>query len=71
MAIVAPKCDRCGKRTRNEVEGRTVCDNCAHEMQLIVESANENVRKCPLDGSLMKKEIAHSSFNAAWPGILA
>jgi predicted nucleic acid-binding Zn ribbon protein len=59
MAIFSSKCDRCGKRTRNEEEGRPICDGCAREMQLILNAADENIRQCPLDSSPMKKEIAH------------
>ena len=59
MAIFAPKCDRCGKRTRNEDNGKPICDGCAREMQLVLEAANENIHQCPLDASPMKKEIAH------------
>jgi len=59
MAIFAPKCDRCGERTRNEEDGQPICDSCAQEMQLILDAAEENTHSCPLDGSPMKKEIAH------------
>jgi hypothetical protein len=59
MAIFAPKCDRCGQRTRNEEDGQPICDSCAQEMQLILDAAEENTHSCPLDGSAMKKEIAH------------
>lgn len=59
MAIFAPKCDRCGQRTRNKEEGKPICDGCAQEMQLILDAALENIRQCPVDASAMKKEIAH------------
>ena len=59
MAIFSSKCDRCGQRTRNEEEGRHICDNCTREMELILDAADENVRQCPLDSSPMQKEIAH------------
>ena len=59
MPIFAPKCHRCGQRTRNEEEGTPVCNNCVQEMQLIMDAAEENVRHCPSDRSPMKKEIAH------------
>jgi len=59
MPIFAPKCDRCGKRTRNEDQGKPICDSCVQEMQLILDAAKENVRQCPLDASPMTKEIAH------------
>jgi hypothetical protein len=73
MAIFAPKCDRCGQRTRNEEEGKPICDNCVQEMQLILDAAEENIRLCPVDASPMKKEIAHmlvidkcSKCNGVW-----
>jgi hypothetical protein len=59
MAIFAAKCDRCGQRTRNEEEGRPICDSCAREMQLMLDAAGENTRQCPLDATPMRKEIAH------------
>ena len=59
MAIFSAKCDRCGQRTRNEEEGRPICDSCAREMELILDAAKENTRQCPVDASPMKKEIAH------------
>lgn len=59
MPIFAPKCDRCGQRTRNEEEGKPVCDSCVQEMQMILDAAQENIRLCPVDASPMQKEIAH------------
>ena len=59
MPIFAPKCDRCGQRTRNEEEGKPVCDSCVQEMQMILDAAQENIRLCPVDASSMQKEIAH------------
>ena len=59
MPIFAPKCDRCGQRTRNKEEGKPVCDSCVKEMQMILDAAQENIRLCPVDNSPMQKEIAH------------
>lgn len=59
MAIFAPKCDRCGQRTRNKEQGRPMCEGCLQQMQLMLNAADEEVRPCPVDGSPMKKEIAH------------
>ena len=59
MAIFAPKCDRCGQRTRNKEQGRPMCEGCLQQMQLMLDAADEEVRPCPVDGSPMKKEIAH------------
>jgi len=59
MSIFAPKCDRCGQRTRNEEDGQPICEACEQEMQLILNAAEENTHACPIDGSPMKKEVAH------------
>ncbi len=59
MSFFAKKCDRCGERTRNEADGKPVCDACVREMELLLDAADENTRQCPVDNSLMKKEIAH------------
>ena len=59
MAIFAPKCDRCGQRTRHEEKGRPLCEDCMQKMQLMLDAANENVHLCPVDSAAMQKEIAH------------
>ncbi len=59
MSLFAPKCDRCGKKTRNEEEGKPVCDACVNEMALILDATKENARHCPVDDSVMQKEVAH------------
>lgn len=59
MRIFAPKCARCGQRTRNMADGKPTCDDCAREMQLILDAQEENIQLCPRDASPMKKEIAH------------
>ena len=59
MALFAPKCDRCGKRTRNTEEDKPVCQNCVEEMTLLINAAKEESRPCPRDASPMIKEIAH------------
>lgn len=59
MGIFAPKCARCGQRTRNIEEGKPTCVGCAREMQLMLDAQDENLRLCPLDASPMKKEVAH------------
>ena len=56
MSLFAPKCDRCGKKTRNEEEGKPVCDACVNEMALILDATEENARHCPVDDSVMQKE---------------
>jgi hypothetical protein len=59
MALFAPKCDRCGNRTRNQEDDKPVCEECVQEMKLLVEASGEEKRLCPLDGQAMSKEIAH------------
>lgn len=59
MALFGEKCARCGTKTHNEVEGQATCQACEKEMQLLVEALDEDMRPCPVDGTLMKKEIAH------------
>ena len=59
MALFGEKCARCGTKTRREVEGQAICDACQTEMQLLVEANEETLRPCPVDGTTMKKEIAH------------
>ena len=61
MSLFAPKCDRCGTRTRNEDDGRPVCSECVKEMELKTQAAAEELRRCPVDGAAMKKEVAHMS----------
>ncbi len=59
MSLFAKKCDRCGERTRNEEQGKPVCDSCVQEMQLMLEAGKENIRHCPVDNAAMQKEVAH------------
>lgn len=59
MSFFAKKCDRCGERTRNEEDGKPVCDTCVREMELLMDAAEENTRHCPLDQTAMIKEVAH------------
>lgn len=59
MALFAPKCDRCGNRTRNKEDDKPVCEECVQEMNLLVAASSEEKRLCPLDGETMAKEIVH------------
>lgn len=59
MALFAPKCDRCGNRTRNKEDDKPICEACVQEMSLLVAASGEASRPCPLDGTPMAKEIAH------------
>ena len=59
MALFAPKCDRCGNRTRNKEDDKPVCETSVEEMTLLVNASKEESRPCPRDGTNMSKEIAH------------
>ena len=59
MSLFGEKCARCGAKTRHEVEGQAICEICEKEMQLLVTASQEDLRSCPVDGTSMKKEIAH------------
>ena len=59
MALFGEKCARCGEKTRHEVDGAATCEPCEMEMKLLVEAQGEIERPCPVDGAMMKKEIAH------------
>ena len=59
MSLFGEKCARCGEKTRHEVDGAATCETCELEMKLMVEAQGEVERPCPVDGSTMKKEIAH------------
>ncbi len=59
MSLFGDKCDRCGTRTKNEQDGRPMCEACVEEMALMVQAAEEAARSCPVDGASMSKEIAH------------
>ena len=73
MALFAPRCDRCGNRTRHQEDDKPVCETCVAEMALMVEAAQEAQRSCPVDGAEMTKEVAHMllidrcpSCNGVW-----
>ncbi len=59
MSLFGEKCARCGSKTRNKVDGAATCESCAEEMRLMVKAQGESSRPCPVDGAVMKKEIAH------------
>jgi len=42
MPFFAPKCDRCGTRTRNEDDGRPICGECVKQMELKTQAAAES-----------------------------
>ena len=59
MGLFADKCDRCGRKTRNTLEDKPVCEDCEREMTVLVEASKEGTRACPVDGTKMSKSIAH------------
>lgn len=59
MSLLGEKCDRCGSRTRNKENGQAICEDCAQEMNLMLDASEEAPRLCPIDGEKMSKEIAH------------
>ena len=59
MALFGENCARCGTKTHHKQDDKPTCEVCEHEMNLLVESARESKRTCPVDGAEMGKEIAH------------
>ncbi len=59
MSLFGEKCARCGTKTRHEVEGKATCEACEKEMELLMEAKEEDRRVCPIDATIMAKEIAH------------
>jgi Transcription factor zinc-finger len=59
MSLFGEKCARCGRKTKHVVDGAATCESCEAEMALLVEAQGESDRPCPVDGEVMKKEIAH------------
>ena len=45
MAIFAPKCDRCGQRTRNKEQGRPMCEGCLQQMQLMLDNQKSTIEQ--------------------------
>ena len=56
MTIYGEKCHRCGQKTRRIREKNPTCGHCIS----ILDSRNEEIRKCPIDDTEMKKEIIHN-----------
>ncbi|MCK4660859.1 MAG: zf-TFIIB domain-containing protein [Phycisphaerae bacterium] len=57
MGLFGEHCVRCGKKTREETpEGLPTCEEC----QLQLQAEREEKRTCPLDGSVMSKEIVQN-----------
>ena len=57
MALFGEKCIRCGKKTRqHDPKGIPTCEEC--QVQFTAE--REQKRNCPVDGSVMNKEIVQN-----------
>lgn len=59
MTIFGQKCARCGVRTRNTYEAVPTCQNCEGVLKAKLLADAEAQHKCPIDGALMEKEVAH------------
>ncbi len=59
MAIFGQKCARCGVRTKHRYESVATCQNCEGVLKAKLQADAEVQRKCPIDGGLMEKEVAH------------
>ena len=57
MGLFGEKCVRCGKkRTKKSFEGVPTCEVC----ELKIKAAREEPRRCPIDASVMKKDVVHN-----------
>ncbi len=59
MAIFGQKCARCGVRTKHRYESVATCQNCEGVLKAKLQADAEAQCKCPIDGALMEKEVAH------------
>src|SRR5262245_51455462 len=59
MSFFAEKCVRCGARTREEYQGKPTCSTCRTEIEVPFAESHEAHRNCPIDGAMLKKELAH------------
>ena len=59
MSLIAPRCDRCGSRTRHKQDNKPICEACVEEMRLMVEASHEQLKRCPINSAEMVKETAH------------
>ena len=56
MNIYGENCHRCGQKTRRKRKDKPTCGHCI----AILESRHEEIRKCPVDETEMRKEILHN-----------
>lgn len=59
MSLFGEKCARCQVRTKQVYEGVLTCETCRQILELKMSAEAEDNRKCPIDDTPMKKEIAH------------
>ena len=59
MSLIAPRCDRCGSRTRHKEDNKPICEPRVEEKRLMVEASLEQLKRCPIDSAEMVKEAAH------------
>jgi hypothetical protein len=59
MSLFAGKCVRCGERTRAMYQNKATCAACRSQLELALAQSAESQRTCPVDGSVLAKEIAH------------
>ncbi len=57
MGLFGEKCVRCGKKTRLESsKGLPTCEECQAQLN----AERETKRSCPVDGSVMNKDIVQN-----------
>ena len=56
MNIYGENCHRCEQKTRRKRKDKPTCGHCIE----ILESRHEEIRKCPVDETEMRKEILHN-----------
>ena len=56
MEIYGDNCHSCDQKTRRIHNDKPTCGQCI----VIMEARHEEIRKCPVDGTDMKKEILHN-----------
>ena len=61
MSIFGDMCCRCDKkRTKKSFEGVPTCETCQLQIEAERQAASEATRQCPIDSSVMKKEIVNN-----------
>ena len=59
MSLFGEKCVRCGVRTKNVAQGKPMCPACVDYVNLVLQSAHEVRRGCPVDQAQLGKEVIH------------